>query len=78
MAEARRALERQIAAEPFDPQAAGRALTAWRASWNEYVGDFSGPLVEALAAISPEGRSRLVVARRAREQRSGGGSPPPQ
>lgn len=76
VAEARRALERQIAAEPFDPQAASRALAAWRASWNGFVDDFSGPLVDALAAISPAGRSRLVTARRAREPHPGGEFPP--
>jgi len=74
---ARRALEREIAAEPFDPQAASQALAAWRTSWNGFVDDFSGPLIEALAAISPEGRSRLVLARRAREQRSGKASASP-
>lgn len=74
---ARRALEREIAAEPFDPKAASQALAEWRASWSGFVDDFSGPLIEALAAISPEGRSRLVIARRAREQRSRGVSSPP-
>ena len=73
----RAVLEREIAAEPFDPQAASQALAAWRTSWNGFVDDFSGPLIEALAAISPEGRSRLVLARRAREQRSGKASAPP-
>lgn len=71
VAAARRALGREIAAEPFDPHAAGQALAAWRASWNGFVGDFSDPLIAALAAISPEGRRRLVLARRARDQHSG-------
>lgn len=74
-AEARRALQRQLAAEPFDPRAASRALAAWRVSWNGFVQDFSGPLIDALAAISPEGRSRLLAARRAREEPAPG--PPP-
>ena len=71
--DARRALGREIAADPFDPRAASQALAAWRASWNLFVDEFSGPLIDALAAISPEGRRRLVLARRAREQRP---SPP--
>ncbi|HXS19675.1 MAG TPA: periplasmic heavy metal sensor [Steroidobacteraceae bacterium] len=75
VAEARRALELQIAAQPFDPRAASQALAAWRASWNGFVDDFSGPLIDALAAISPEGRSRLVASRRAREQHGDPDSP---
>lgn len=73
---ARGALEREIAAQPFDPRAASQALALWRTSWNGFVDDFSGPLIEALAAISPQGRSRLVIARRAREQRPGRASAP--
>lgn len=65
---ARRELGRQLTAQPFDPRAASEALAAWRASWNDFVNDFSGPLIDALAAISPEGRQRLVAERRAREQ----------
>jgi uncharacterized membrane protein len=71
---ARRDLERAIAAQPFDPEAARQALATWRNSWSGFVDDFSGPLIDALAAISPEGRSRLVIAHRAREQRSRGAS----
>lgn len=67
-AEARRALERQITAEPFDPHAAIQALDTWRKSWNTLVHDLGGPLIDALAAISPEGRSRLAADRRAREE----------
>jgi uncharacterized membrane protein len=70
VAAARRALVRQIAAEPFDPRAASQALDAWRASWDRFVGDFNGPLIEALAAISPQGRRRLINERR-REREQG-------
>jgi uncharacterized membrane protein len=66
VAAARRALARQIAAEPFDPVATNQALAAWRTSWDRFVGDFSGPLVDALTAISPPGRRRLIDARRER------------
>lgn len=69
VAAARRALARQIAGEPFDPTATRQALAAWRTSWDRFVGDFSGPLVDALAAISPAGRRRLIDARRERLER---------
>jgi uncharacterized membrane protein len=76
VAAARRSLGRAMVAEPFDPHAASQALDAWRANWSTFVQDFSGPLIDALAAISPEGRRRLVVARRVREQRPSRGTPP--
>lgn len=70
VAAARRELVRQILAQPFDPRAAGQALQTWRTDWDRFVGDFSGPLIDALAAISPPGRRRLIDARRERlEQR---------
>lgn len=61
---ARRALEQQVLAEPFDPQAASQALAAWRTSSAHFLDDFSGSLINALARISPEGRRRLVAERR--------------
>lgn len=70
---ARRALARQIAAEPFDPRAASQALAAWRTSWDRFVGDLSGPLIDALGSISPQGRQRLVDTRRQRLQATQGG-----
>jgi uncharacterized membrane protein len=75
VAAARRELARQIAAEPFDPRATSQALAVWRTSWNRFVDDFSGPLVDALAAISPEGRRRLIDARR--QQLKRGDAPGP-
>jgi len=76
VAAARRELGRRIAAEPFDPRAAGQALAAWRTSWDGFVDAFSGPLIDALSTISPDGRRRLVAERRAREQRSGSATLP--
>lgn len=66
VAAARSAVVRQILAQPFDPRAASQALEVWRTDWDRFVGDFSGPLIEALAAISPQGRRRLIDARRER------------
>jgi uncharacterized membrane protein len=65
-AEARIEVERQITAVPFDPKAAQQALETWRASWNAFMTDFDGPLVHALAQVSPEGRQKLI---RQRSQR---------
>lgn len=66
---ARRALRRQVAADPFDPQAAREALAAYRTSWNRFVGDFSGPLIDALSHVSAQGRRRLVAAQRRAHER---------
>lgn len=62
--QARQALRRDIVTEPFDQAAVRRDLTAWEAAWNRFMTDFSGPLVEALGQVSPEGRRKLVAARR--------------
>ena len=72
VAAARRALMREIAAEPFDRRAASQALDAWRTSWDRFIGDFNGPLIDALAAISPQGRRRLIDVRRERLERRQG------
>lgn len=66
---ARRALRRQIAADPFDPQAAREALSAYRLRWGGFVGSFSGPLIDALSHVSPQGRRDLVAARRRARER---------
>lgn len=67
--EARAALERAIAADPFDPKAASQALAAWRVSWDRFIEDFSGPMMDALASVSPEGRRSLIAERRERRER---------
>lgn len=72
VAAARRALARQIVAEPFDPRATTQAFAVWRTSWDRFVGDFSGPLIDALAAVSPAGRRRLIDARKERLERRQG------
>lgn len=62
--EARRALARQVVAETFDAKATRDAMAAWQASWNHFFDEISNPLVDALGAISPEGRQKLVDERR--------------
>jgi uncharacterized membrane protein len=69
VAAARRALASQITAEPFDPHAASQALEAWRTSWDSFMSDFSGPLIDALSSISPQGRRQLIDARREQRER---------
>jgi uncharacterized membrane protein len=64
IAEARRALGRQIVAEPYDAKATRDAMAAWQASWNHFFEQVSTPLVDALGQISPEGRQKLVDERR--------------
>lgn len=76
VAAARRALAAQLVQQPFDPGATSQALAAWRTSWDRFVGDFSGPLVDALGAISPQGRRRLIDARRERLERDNGDAGP--
>lgn len=63
--EARQALGRTIAAADFNPDEVRRAFAAWQASFNRFFADFRDPLIEALAAVSPEGRRKLVAERRA-------------
>ncbi|HVE20454.1 MAG TPA: periplasmic heavy metal sensor [Acidocella sp.] len=62
--DARAQLAHQITAEPYNPEAVRQALAVWQVSWNHFMNDFSGPLVDALAQISPQGRSSLIAARR--------------
>lgn len=76
VAAARRALAAQLVREPFDPGATSQALAVWRTSWGRFVGDFSGPLVDALGAISPQGRRRLIDVRRERLERDKGDAGP--
>jgi uncharacterized membrane protein len=63
--EARQALGRAIAAQEFKQDEVRSAFAAWQASFNRFFADFRDPLIEALAAVSPEGRRKLVAERRA-------------
>jgi uncharacterized membrane protein len=58
--EARQELNRQVAAEPFDPAAARQSLRATQAAWDGFLDQFSDTLVDGLAQISPEGRRKLI------------------
>ena len=64
LAHSREALTDQIVAPHIDPAATHAALLAWRGDWIRFTDAFSGPLIDALAKISPDGRRRLVAERR--------------
>ncbi len=49
--------------EPFDPAALRAAMQEWQARWREFSERFGEALVPALAAVSPEGRQRIVASR---------------
>jgi uncharacterized membrane protein len=63
LTDARQELRRQITAEQFNEAGVRQALDGWQAAWNRFFNDFSNPLVDALAQVSPEGRHKLVAAR---------------
>jgi len=63
LGEDRVALERQITAEPYDPQAVRQAFARWQASWNRFIDSADDTIVEALGRISPEGRRKLIEQR---------------
>ncbi len=65
LGEARKELDRQILAEPFDKDGMRRALNVWSTAWDRFLSDFSDPLIEALGEVSPEGRRKLIAERRA-------------
>jgi uncharacterized membrane protein len=59
---ARQELDRRIVTAPFDPDATRKALLATETAWDRFVDNLSGPLVDALSQVSPEGRRRLISA----------------
>jgi hypothetical protein len=63
LADARLELRRQISAEPFDSNASRQAFAQWQLSLGNFNHDIGDTLVDALAVISPEGRSRILAAR---------------
>lgn len=57
---ARRELEKRIAAEPYDEAAVKQAFAVWRDSWNHFLDAFGNTLVDALGKVSPEGRHKII------------------
>lgn len=73
---ARVELARQVSAEHFDREATRQALMAWRQRWDAFLDDYSDTLVDALAAVSPEGRRELIhAAQRSRGRLIGPSAP---
>ena len=61
LAAARAELLRQITADPYNREETERAFQAWKTAWNAFAGDFGGTVIEALGAVSPEGRRKLAA-----------------
>ncbi len=64
MAIARQNLAEAVLAQPYNPAATAAAFDHWQASWGQFQSAFRAPLLNALNAISPQGRRALVEARR--------------
>ena len=62
--QAREELAQRVTAEKFDATAVQQALSKWREAWNAFFDEFRGPLIDALAQVSPEGRCELMAHRR--------------
>jgi uncharacterized membrane protein len=60
----REVLAARITAPVFDRAAVAAAFGQWRGDWMRFTGDFSGPLLDALGTLSPEGRRKLLEERR--------------
>jgi Heavy-metal resistance len=58
------AAAQQITAGVFTPAAVRQALAVWRAAWDRFLDEFSGPLIDAMAQLSPQGRRQLIAAGR--------------
>ena len=59
--DAREEVNRQLVAEPFDPEATRRALQGLETAWAHFLNDFNGTLIEGLSRVSPEGRHKLLM-----------------
>lgn len=64
VAMARHNLAAVLLSQPYDPAATATAMNAWQQSWLQFQSAFRTPLLNALDAISPQGRRALVEARR--------------
>ena len=60
----RSVLAHRISAPSFDRAQTEAALARWRQDWMRFTGDFSGPLLDALGRLTPQGRHALLEERR--------------
>jgi uncharacterized membrane protein len=58
----RRALVSALAANPYDEDAVRAALRAYQESWRSFAGKFDDAFLAAIAALPPEGRTRVAAA----------------
>jgi hypothetical protein len=63
LAVSRAELRRQILAEPFDRSATLKAYADWQGNLNTFVTEVGDSLIQALSAISPEGRRQVIAGR---------------
>jgi len=61
MRQARPLVPRAIGAEPFSEEALRAAMATNRERWQAFSEAFEGSLAQATAAISPEGRRKLLA-----------------
>ncbi len=61
---ARREVDAAMAREPFDPASLRAAMAAWSGRWTAFNAAFADTMVQAMAAVSPQGRAQVAAARR--------------
>lgn len=67
---ARAEAEEAVGREPFDPAAMRAAMQAARGEWQQFSTALEETLIEAVTALSPEGRQRLAEDQRRRRERA--------
>lgn len=61
---ARAEVDAAMVREPFDPAALRAAMQDWSDRWVAFSAAYRDMMVQAMAAISPEGRAQVAAARR--------------
>lgn len=61
---ARAQVDSAMMREPFDPAALRAAMQDWSDRWVAFSAAYRDMMVQAMAAISPEGRAQVAAARR--------------
>jgi uncharacterized membrane protein len=62
MEEARTAMTRAIARDPYDERAVRQAMKAWQAAWLAMSDGIGEGMLSAVSTLSPDGRRRLADA----------------
>jgi len=61
---ARAEVDAAMTREPFEPEALRAAMQDWSDRWVAFSAAYRDMMVQAMAAISPEGRAQVAAARR--------------